>query len=269
MRPGAGLLSALLWLGSVALGAAESSEQEAVDRWEEQRPRPYACEAWQNRIAEMAESTDPLSRELAEFYAEEEHQWCQTRRRRVPEEREPWFDFDLSNADLIAEVARWLAIALLLILVLWAAWRWRRQLAGWLPQRDPASRQRHQPVSERMPLGRGDGAPQLDPVEEGRRLWHQGQTREALALLYRAMLQHYLEPQPATSSLTEREALRALRQRKLPDQRLAWCRQLTQAWLNTAWGHRPLDTPAFEALIGEWPRDANGYQPDSGRKRTR
>lgn len=269
MRPGAGVLIGLLWLGWASVVAAESDEQEAADRREGQRLTPYACEAWQDRIAGMAESDDPLTRELAEFYADEEHQWCQTRRRRVPEEREPWFDFDLSNADLMAEVARWLAISLLLILVLWAAWRWRRQLARWLPQRSNERHQYHQPVGEREPLGRNAPSQPVNPAEEARRLWHDGHSREALALLYRAMLQHYLDHQPSAGSLTEREALRELRQRELPAERLAWCRQLTQAWLNTAWGHRPLETPDFEALLDDWPRDAAGYQPEAARERPR
>ncbi len=255
-------LIALPWLMWTCAQAVENTEESARDLWEDRLPTPYACEAWQDKIAEMAKSADSLTRELAEFYADEEHQWCQSRRRRVPEEREPWFNFDFSNADVIAEIARWLAISLLMILVLWAGWRWRRQLARWLPRLDTGKREQYQTVASRSALSSDSLSQPIDPVAEARRLWHDGQTRDALALLYRGMLQHYLGHQPSTGSLTEREALRALRQCKLQDERLAWCRQLTEAWLNTAWGHQPLETSGFEALLGQWPTDAAGYRPD-------
>lgn len=223
-------------------------------------PSPMACAAWQDRIGELAESSDPRERDLAEFYAQAEHQWCQTRRRRVPEEREPWFDLDFSNAELVAEIARWLAISLLLILVLWAAWRWRQQLARWLPRRSERPKSASRPVIEQQTRHRHDTPDRLDTVGEAKRLWQHGQQRDALALLYRDMLRHYLDHEATSGSLTEREALRALRQRRLPPERLAWCQQLIQAWLNTAWGRQPLTSTAFDALLAQWPEEAVGQE---------
>lgn len=84
-----------------------------------------------------------------------------------------------------------------------------------------------------------------------RRLWEQGQAREALGLLYRGALMRLTRHDiiPVQDSHTEGDILR-LAGKFVGESRLAWLTATTHAWQETAYAHRrPSDTqvmPLFE-----------------------
>lgn len=87
-----------------------------------------------------------------------------------------------------------------------------------------------------------------------RRLWEQGQAREALGLLYRGALMHLTRHDviPVQDSHTEGDILR-LAGKFMGEARLAWLTATTHAWQEIAYAHRrPSDTqvmPLFESWV--------------------
>ena len=90
---------------------------------------------------------------------------------------------------------------------------------------------------------------------ESRRLWQNGQHRQALSLLYRGSLSrlvndHRLE---LNDSMTEGDVLNCARSASLPDDLLDFLQQLTLAWQTVAYAHRQPAENNVDSLLNDWP----------------
>jgi len=100
-----------------------------------------------------------------------------------------------------------------------------------------------------------DVAPEKLPADiagEAERLW-QTDPRAALALLYRGLLSRLLHDfqLPLNAAHTEGEVLQQVRQ--LQHESLAgFAERLTRHWQAQAYGHRPAETEARDALCADW-----------------
>ena len=160
-----------------------------------------------------------------------------------------WGSLDLLA--LFFEVLLWAALALLVALLLWRYREWLSIFAArlGLPQR---------PVRE-MPsqLFGLELAPESLPADvagEAERLWAE-QPREALGLLYRALLSRLLHDfrLPLKGSHTEGEVLRLVETLQREDlQRFSLV--LTRHWQNLAYGHRLPPANLGRALADGWRR---------------
>ncbi|NNF97018.1 MAG: DUF4129 domain-containing protein, partial [Halobacteria archaeon] len=94
-----------------------------------------------------------------------------------------------------------------------------------------------------------------DIAAESRRLWQDGQHRQALSLLYRGSLSrlvnnHLLE---LNDSMTEGDVLNCARSASLPDDLLSFLQQLTLAWQTVAYAHRQPAENKVDSLLKDWP----------------
>ena len=143
----------------------------------------------------------------------------------------------------------WLAAAIALI---WVLWRFR----DWLPWRrerivraDPPAALHHRQLSPE------DVAATPEWLRRARAAWLRGDTREAMACLYRAGLGEVSarRPRPLPPGTTEGELLRAARSIGHAPAREHVVR-LVSAWRAVAYaGHRPLEDD-FQALVAAWPQ---------------
>ena len=157
----------------------------------------------------------------------------------------------LDSVARLFEALLWAALASLLLLLLWRYRDWLNTFAGrlGLPQR------------QRRPLPAVlfglEIAPQSLPEDvagEAERLWAE-QPREALGLLYRALLSRLLHELrlPLKDSHTEGEVLRlvlTLDQAELG----RFTQVLTRHWQNLAYGHRPPPETLKRDLCDGWQR---------------
>lgn len=86
-----------------------------------------------------------------------------------------------------------------------------------------------------------------------RRLWENGQPREALSLLYRGALMRLTRHDhlPVLASHTEGDILQLARQH-LGAERMAWLSAATHAWQEIAYAHRPPAAALAESLFSGW-----------------
>lgn len=145
--------------------------------------------------------------------------------------------------------------------VLWATlfgltaytlWRYREWLKLHLPALHVAEKERlHTPAALFGLELRPQSLP-LDVASEVERLW-QANPRQALGLLYRALLSHLLHAHqlPLTEAHTEGEILELLRQRdhfELGD----YAQTLTDHWLMLAYGHQVPPDSIKDELCRQW-----------------
>ncbi len=99
---------------------------------------------------------------------------------------------------------------------------------------------------------RPESLPQ-DIVTEARRSFSLGEARIALSLLYRGMLSHLVHKEclQIPASATEGECLQLASQLQQPS-KYAYLQQLTQAWQEMAYAHRPPDPEEAERICQEW-----------------
>jgi len=100
------------------------------------------------------------------------------------------------------------------------------------------------------------------------RLWHQGQHREALGLLYRGSLSRLVNHDALllNDAMTENDVLNCARSARLAAERVEYLAQLTVIWQVLAYGHRqPADARANE-LFEHWSRHFDS--PQAGNKVT-
>jgi len=92
-----------------------------------------------------------------------------------------------------------------------------------------------------------------DVAGTARRLWEDGNPRKALRLLYRGALSHLIsiDRLPLKPSATEGECLQLATPRISPV-RFTYLAALTNAWQETAYGHRPTRPDADRLLIEQW-----------------
>ena len=169
-------------------------------------------------------------------------------KQKEPEKPAGWVEMIGKLLAGIGEVAVWIVAGVLLALLLWRLPHWLPWVRDLLPQRDPLSPvvEHDDPVAVPLPS---------DVPAAVRRLWQAGQSREALALLYRASVERLADTlgTPMPPGATEAECLR--RARRLPDtDGRARFADVVRSWQAAAYAHRLPDTAAFEALLAGWSR---------------
>jgi hypothetical protein len=243
MIKGRWILAAGLFLVLLPVNAEEPAPEQQI--------YPYQCEKWQSRVQALQDSNDSTEQELGRLLAEPELQFCQTERVRVSEpdkDSEPWFDFDLDFSSL-AGILRVLAIAALIGLALWLAWRWRpesfRSPSAEYSRRSVPTNQHGRLAEETAPLP-------TDIAQAAERAWNEGQHRLAMSLLYRGAVARLLPEQDRSKARTEREILADIRSRPHAKPLIAFVTTLTRLWQQTAWASQPPEADRFIALRQEW-----------------
>jgi hypothetical protein len=152
-----------------------------------------------------------------------------------------------NTVGVIGEIATWLGVALIVILLI-------RSRDRWLPFFMPGKRRaRTKAVAAGGLLLSAEELPADIPAQV-RSLWASGQYREALSLLYRGALtvlndRHELA---LTDSDTEGDCERVVRQ-QLAAGPAAYFGRIALAWQQLAYGHAAPDTQQVAALCDQWP----------------
>lgn len=137
----------------------------------------------------------------------------------------------------------WLAVAAIVIFVLWQIKRWWGPLwQGGKPVPEPS------PIVE-VPASAPQSLP-ADIASAARKLWTQGQARAALALLYRGSVRTMVERADVALApgATEAECLRASRRMPDGEDRETFA-QVVRVWQHAAYAQRMPDADAFESLL--------------------
>ncbi|MFZ6047736.1 DUF4129 domain-containing protein [Pseudomonas sp. CR3202] len=189
----------------------------------------------------------------------------------TPEDAEGWAEF-IRNLFKLAEYARSLdTLALVIKVLLWGLvisllvlllWRYRDWLSAFasrlgLPQRRPREAPSVLFGLELTPESLPD-----DVAGESERLWAT-QPREALGLLYRALLSRLLHDfrLPLRQSHTEGEVLQLVRRLENTDLE-GFSQALMGHWQNLAYGHRLPSAELHQSLCDHWRRlFATGVAP--------
>ncbi len=238
----------------------EQSNQTSAAASEQQRPEPTFCERRRARIEELAESTDPIQRALAETLGEPALGTCATkeywrlRQRDEPEspEGKPAADGLLARwVAAVVEYALWFTLGLFTAVAIW--WLWRQRPLGTSRPNARRATAKAVPRTGRHALLE---PPDADLGSVAWHLWASGQPREALRVLYRGSLAGLAARHgvPVSTSATEEDCLRVASAQVQDPELLGFFRQLTRAWQATAYAHRPPDEAAARALCQEWPR---------------
>lgn len=143
----------------------------------------------------------------------------------------------------------WLAAAIALI---WVLWRFR----DWLPwRRDRVVQSDAPPALNHRQLRPEDVAATPEWLRRARAAWQRGDTREAMACLYRAGLGEVSarRPRPLAPGTTEGELLRAARTIGHAPAREHVVR-LVSAWRAVAYAGRHPQEDDFQALVAAWPQ---------------
>jgi hypothetical protein len=149
------------------------------------------------------------------------------------------------------EVLLWTVIAVLLI---WVAWRYRRWVSAFVSRREV--RKAPRPSTPQQLFGLQVGAQSLpaDIAASVEKLWPQ-QPREALSLLYRALLSRLITDYqlPLKNADTEGQVLARIATLGQPSLQ-QFSEALTGHWQNLAYGHRLPPAEAQQALCDDWRR---------------
>lgn len=140
-----------------------------------------------------------------------------------------------------ARVLLWAVAVTLLLALLWAARRWLR-LRGRRASDAPGANVLTIALATAEPLP-------ADPAARARQLWHAGQQRQALALLYRASVAALSRqlPQPLADGATEAQCLQAAQQLGDPRSRELFT-LVVRHWQLAAWAGRLPSDAGFQAL---------------------
>ncbi|WP_434679959.1 DUF4129 domain-containing protein [Pseudomonas sp. R1-18] len=165
-----------------------------------------------------------------------------------------WLNGLMETAQVVTrsfEVLLWAAV---IGLSGWVAWRYRQWFAAFVsPRTRPAKASRDTPTQL---FGLQVGVQTLPPDIAGsvERMWA-SQPREALALLYRALLNRLLTEHqlPLKNADTEGEVLQRVAQLNQPAL-TAFTRELTGHWQNLAYGHRLPPAASQGELCDGWRR---------------
>lgn len=184
---------------------------------------------------------------LEEFLKE----WLSSREAGEPQGPNPW-------PARIVQGALW---GLAAALVLWTLWHYRH----WLPR---FKRRRRRPGGPATHVAGLDIRPESLPDDIGAAVRDHlgaGETRAALALLYRASLSRLVHAYalPVHPGTTENECLTLLRARRPEERLLAFMGKLTRLWTATAWAHQPADRDEIEACLDDWNTVFAAEDPDA------
>lgn len=237
-------LSLMVLLGVLLMAKAVADEPESPER----PLSPFMCEDWHEHVEALQGSGDQLERQLGDFYARDEMQFCQVRTVRVTEERELDWDFNWPQWGIVAWLMRALAIAALMGLVIWLAWRWHQRFEK---ERSRSDRRRP-PPGPRTRTAEPYAALPEDIPTAAMQAWQAARPREAMSLLYRGAVIRLLPEKRINEARTEREIIAALKQASTNRDTLAWMKALVNAWLGTAWANRPPDEQEFLDLHRQW-----------------
>ena len=147
----------------------------------------------------------------------------------------------------LVENGLWLLLAILLI---WLLLHSRRWWADWVSETPPPAQTADSPLLD----PRAPKALPADVPEAVRQLWREGQSRAALALLYRGAVDALIKrlSQGLPPGATEAEVLRSAR--RLNDQQLSpWLAEVVKMWQTAAYGHRLPELQSLESLLAAWP----------------
>ena len=160
----------------------------------------------------------------------------------------------LAVATLFANAMEILLWSVALVLLLWVAWRYRSWIKTFVSRRERRSAPR--PTTPQQLFGLQIGAQSLpaDVAGSVEKLWPQ-QPREALSLLYRALLSRLATDYqlPLKHADTEGQVLERIATLDQPSLE-HFSRTLTSHWQNLAYGHRLPPADAQQRLCDDWRR---------------
>lgn len=257
-----GLLMGAASMSTAAATAAEQAEAAGVqiekdgDDSKSAKPKPLAKsldallgEHFQSPDARYQEAVDKVFRDSDLNPKKTEGRWERINPLE-PGQKSPPPAWLASLGSVIAFVIENLLWILLGILVIFLLLRSRRWLADWMSDIPPAKSQHESPLLEpKAQLGLPDDIPAA--VSQ---LWREGQSRAALALLYRGAVAALVTrlSQGLPPGATESEVLRSAR--RLNDGVLSpWLADVVTTWQAAAYAHRLPDTSNVEALLDRWP----------------
>lgn len=169
--------------------------------------------------------------------------------RKTPDANTPaWLRWLAAAFAMLAEYGLWILAGLVVLGLLWTLPRWMPWVRGQALRRIEPSPILEQPLVEAEPLP-------ADVAASAQALWHAGQPREALALLYRASVDEIARRlgAPFPPGATEAECLR--RARRLPDaEAVREFSRIVSTWQAAAYAWRYPDADAFARLLDGWRR---------------
>lgn len=229
----AGVTGLALLLGVLGTGLPQQG-------WAAEERTPEAARETVQTIIDSEEITETETIWVPEFMLESDN-----------EPVEPTtFDFEL-----VATVLELLGWGLLVFLVVWLIFRYAHLIPALKGARLPQRRRKEEAAPETLfGLDVREVSLPEDVIGEVRQLWHAGETREALALLYRGTLSRLLNLYSVEFNRGDTEGdcqrrVAYLQRRELDE----YFRSLTRVWLQLAYAHRPPRPEQVEQLCDHWP----------------
>jgi hypothetical protein len=165
-----------------------------------------------------------------------------------------WMNGLLETAQFVTRTFEVLLWAAVIGLSGWVAWRYRQWFAAFVSPRTRPAKTLHETPTQLFGLQVSAQTLPTDIADSVERMWA-SQPREALALLYRALLNRLLTEHqlPLKNADTEGEVLRRVAQLNQPAL-TAFTRELTRHWQNLAYGHRLPPAASQGELCEGWRR---------------
>jgi hypothetical protein len=165
-----------------------------------------------------------------------------------------WLKWLLKLGNVLAQAFKVLLWATLIALIGVVIWRYRNWLATFVSRREPCEKSLRTQPDQLFGLQVSAESLPADVAGSAQQLWA-NQPREALGLLYRALLSRLLNDYqvPLKSADTEGQVLQkiaVLEQAQLHD----FSRSLTQHWQNLAYGHQLPPAQVQQELCDGWRR---------------
>lgn len=165
-----------------------------------------------------------------------------------------WLNWLLQFGSFFAQALKVLLWAIVVTLVSLLIWRYRAWFSTFVSRRTTDNPPVHAPPEQLFGLHITAQSLPTDVAGSAERLWPQ-QPREALALLYRALLNRLLNDYqlPLKSADTEGQILERIARLDQP-QLQAFSYNLTTHWQNVAYGHQPPPAQSQRELCDGWRR---------------
>lgn len=165
-----------------------------------------------------------------------------------------WLKWLIKFGNVAAKVFKVLLWGIVIALIGVVIWRYRKWLAAFVSRRDPREKQQRTQPEQLFGLQVSAESLPDDIAGSAEQLWS-SQPREALGLLYRALLSRMLSDYslPLKNADTEGEVLQRIAVLDRPDLD-AFSRALTLHWQNLAYGHQLPAAHVQEELCNGWRR---------------